>query len=294
MKFDNVLHTKNYFALQSQSTLYRDQSYLASFGDYGKFKVQFRYDEIPHIYSNTTRTLFTQTSPGVYSYPALIRQTLQAAAPPNTLPFIINSQVVPQSNFLTPAIYRKAGTISAADNLTSHWNVNGSFFRESQKGNRPIGLIMNSSPSASTTSGYGVELPEPINYYNNLVRAGIDYGRQSLVLQGAYIGSFFQNNTSSMTWDNPFRLTDEQITNPLTGRMALYPDNHANYLNFAAGIDLGKYLHVTASITPGWLQKKQPFLPYNTNTAINTCCTGGPSYDSVVPEARNWCGVRLM
>src|SRR5579862_1713420 len=32
VKFENVLHTKNYFALQSQSTLYRDQSYLASFG----------------------------------------------------------------------------------------------------------------------------------------------------------------------------------------------------------------------------------------------------------------------
>ena len=64
VKFDNVLHTKDYFALQSQSTLYRDQSYLATFGEYGKFKVQFRYDEIPNIYSNTTRTLFKQTRPG--------------------------------------------------------------------------------------------------------------------------------------------------------------------------------------------------------------------------------------
>src|SRR6266702_5132703 len=35
VKFDNVLHTKNYFGLQSQSALYHDQSYLATFGDYG-------------------------------------------------------------------------------------------------------------------------------------------------------------------------------------------------------------------------------------------------------------------
>ena len=275
VKFDNVVHTKNYFGLQSQSTLYHDQSYLATFGDYGKFKVQFRYDEIPHIYSDTTRTLFAQTTPGAFRYPALIRQALQAATPANTLPNIINTQVVPQSNFITPAIYRKAGTISAGYNITRHWNVNGMFFRESEKGNRPIGLIMNSSPSASATAGFGVELPEPINYFNNLVRLGAEYGRRSLVVQGNYIGSFFQNNTSTLTWDNPFRLTNETITTPLTGAMALYPDNHANYLNFAAGTDLGKYLHFTASITPGWLKQSQAFLPYTTNTATNTCGTGG-------------------
>jgi MtrB/PioB family decaheme-associated outer membrane protein len=287
VKFDNVLHTKNYFALQSQSTLYHDQSYLASFGDYGKFKVQFRYDEIPHIYSNTTRTLYTQTSAGVFSYPALIRQALQAATPANTIPNIVNTQVVPQSNFFTPAIYRKAGTISASYNLNSRWNVNGMFFRESEKGNRPIGLIMNSSPSASTTSGFGVELPEPINYFNNLVRLGVDFGWRSLVVQGAYIGSFFQNNTSTLTWDNPFRLNAETITNPLTGAMALYPDNHANYFSFAAGTDLGKYLHVTASITPGFLKQSQAFLPYTTNTAITTCGDGTQACNSlaVLPAA---------
>src|SRR5882757_6638271 len=281
VKFDNVLHTKNYFGLQSQSTLYHDQSYLATFGDYGKFKVQFRYDEIPHIYSDTTRTLFAQTTPGAFRYPALIRQALQAATPANTLPNIINTQVVPQSNFITPAIYRKAGTISAGYNITRHWNVNGIFFRESEKGNRPIGLIMNSSPSASATSGFGVELPEPINYFNNLVRLGAEYGWRSLVVQGNYIGSFFQNNTSTLTWDNPFRLTNETITTPLTGAMALYPDNHANYFNFAAGTDLGKYLHVTASITPGWLKQSQAFLPYTTNTAINTCGDGTQACNSL-------------
>jgi 3D (Asp-Asp-Asp) domain-containing protein len=281
VKFDNVLHTKNYFGLQSQSTLYHDQSYLATYGQYGKFKAQFRYDETPHIYSDTTRTLFAQTTPGAFRFPALIRAQLQAAAPANTLPNIINTQVIPQSNFITPAIYRKGGTISAGYNLNSHWTMNGMFFRESQKGNRPIGLIMNSSPSASTTSGFGVELPEPINYFNNLVRLGADFGWRSLVVQGAYIGSFFQNNTSTLTWDNPFRLTAEQVTNPLTGAMALYPDNHANYFSFAAGTDLGKYLHVTASITPGWLKQTQAFLPYTTNTATNTCGTGTQACDSL-------------
>jgi MtrB/PioB family decaheme-associated outer membrane protein len=287
-KFDNVLHTKNYFELQSQNTLYRDQSYLATFGNYGKFKLQFRYDEIPHIYSDTTRTLFTETSPGIYSYPALIRQQLQAPVPAGTsLPSIINAQVVPQSAFINPLILRRGGTISMGYNLTPHWTVYGRFFRESENGTRPIGLIMNSSPSASTSSGFGVELPEPIDYWTNLVRAGIEYGARRLVVQGGYTGSFFENNIHALTWDNPFRLTNEQITNPLTGRMALYPNNQANYLNFAAGTDLAKFLHVTASINPGWLRQDQAFLPYTTNTAITTCGNGTQACNSlaVLPEA---------
>jgi len=49
MRFENILHSKNYVSLKSQRTLYRDQSYLGTFGQYGKFKIQFRYDQIPHI-----------------------------------------------------------------------------------------------------------------------------------------------------------------------------------------------------------------------------------------------------
>ena len=267
------MHTQNYFALQSQSTLYRDQSYLATFGNYGKFKLQFRYDEIPHIYSNTTETNFTQSSPGNYVFPSFIRQQLQATTAAN-IPSAVSTQVVPGLSLITPNILRRAGTITFGYNINSHWAVNALFMRESQKGARPIGTVMNSSPSASATGGYGEELPEPINYFNNLVRFGLEYGARAFVVQGGYTGSFFQNNIHEMTWQNPFNYNLVGITTPTTGAMALYPDNHANYLNFAAGINLTKFLHLTASINPGWLKQDQAFLPYTSNAAIATCGNG--------------------
>ena len=281
VRLNHVLNSNNYLTFKTERTLYRDQDYLASFGQYGKFKLQFRYDEIPHIYTDTARTLYTESTPGIWIYPALIRQsiqTYQATAPPppgTSLPMLINTQVVPQSNFITPQILRRGGTGSFGYNVTSRWSVNASFFRESQRGTRPIGLIMNSSPSASVTSGYGVELPEDINYFNNLVTVGTEYSHNSWGIQGAYIGSFFQNSTPSMTWDNPFRFNNEQITNPLTGRRASYPDNHANYVSLAGAVDITKYLRFVGSITPGWQKQNQAFLPYTTNTAINTCGAAG-------------------
>ena len=291
LHYDNILGSENYVALQSQKAVYHDQSYLGTFGQHGKFRAQFRYDEIPHTYSNTTRTLFTQTSPGVWSYPAAIRAALQAATPAN-LPSLIagtgafaaggancasptNCGLVANANFITPSIMRRAGTAGFSYDVNAKWNVNATFWREHQTGNRPIGLIMNSSPSASATAGYGMELPEAIDYFNNLVRAGVDYGKRAWSVQAAYIGSFFQNNTKQLRWDNPFQLTNETPTTPLTGRMALYPDNEAHYLNFAGATDVTKYVRFMASISPGWLRQNDAFLPYTTNTADSTGCGNG-------------------
>jgi len=286
LRFDNVLNSKNYFSLKSQRTLYRDQSYLGTFGQEGKFRLQFRYDEIPHTYTDTARTLFTQATPGQWVFPAAIRQAIQTyqatvPAPAGTsLPMLINTQVTTQTNFITPAILRKGGTALLSYNVNANWSWNASYFRESERGTRPIGLIMNSSPSAAATSGYGVELPEVINYFNNRVNVSTEYGRGNWAVQGGYIGSFFQNGTHQMTWDNPFRFTTEQITNPLSGRMSLYPDNQANYINFAGATDITKYLRFMASISPGWLRQNQAFLPYTSNTAITTCGTGTQACNS--------------
>jgi MtrB/PioB family decaheme-associated outer membrane protein len=278
--FDNLFGSKYYVAVQSQKTLYRDQSYLATFGQYGKFKVQFRYDQIPHVYSNTTRTYFVSTAPGVWSYPSGLRSTLQASTSGN-LPSLIAGTganalqgLVTDSNFITPSIIRKAGTISASYDLSANLNLNGLYWRESQNGTRPIGEIMNSSPSASATSGFGVELPETISYFNNLVRVGGEYGKHDWAVQAAFEGSFLEENIPSMTWDNPFILTQpvgSEVTNPLTGRSALYPSNQAYYFDFAAAANLGKYARLQAVIRPGWLRQNDAFLPYTSNNAITGC-----------------------
>ncbi len=298
MNFDNILGSKNYVNLQSQSSIYKNQSYLATFGRYGKFKFQFRYDEIPHIYTNTARTLYTETSPGVYTLPLALKTSLQAqsaaAKPAATLPFFMVSQVlcgiaIPPATqppscsepFITPSILRKAGTGTVSYYVTPDWSIYGMFSRENEVGSRPIGALLNSSPSASATAGAGAELPEPIDYFNNTVKAGTEYGKKDLAVQLGYLGSFFEENISQMVFDNPFRATNEDAADPLTGRMAMYPNNHANYLNFAGAADVTKYLRLMATVSPGWLSQNDAFLPYTTNSAINTCGNGKQACSSL-------------
>ncbi len=235
LHFDDVLGTKNYVDLKSQSTFYKNQSYLATFGRYRKFKFQFRYDEIPHIFTNTARSLYVQTSKGVLTILPATKQILQdrtstvCATPPCTaaqinisLPGFIASQVVPGENFITPSLLRKAGTGLASWDITPDWNVSFLFSRENEVGTRPIGLLFNPSPSASASSqpsnvsgrqspGTGAEVPEPIDYFNNTVKVTTEYGKKDWGIQVGYTGSFFRNNINSLLFDNPFATADVPV-----------------------------------------------------------------------------------
>ncbi len=230
--FDNFLGTQNYLSLQSQSTLYRNQSYLATFGQYGRFKVQFRYDEIPHIYTNTARSLYFQSSPGVFTILPATKQALQdhssiiCAVPPCTaaqiaisLPGYINTQIVPGENFYLPEIRRKAATASGSWDISENWNFSALYSREHEAGTRPIGQLFYPSPSASASSqpsnvsglqspGTGAEVPEAIDYHTTTVKAMTEYGKNDWGVQIGYTGSFFHNNIDALIFDNPFATAD--------------------------------------------------------------------------------------
>jgi hypothetical protein len=202
--------------------------------------------------------------------------------------------------FFLPHIQRRAGTGLFSYNLGPEWAFLFSFRRETVSGTRPIGQILNNSPSASASSspstvanrqspGTGVELPEPIDYVTNGVRAMTEYGRRNLVLQAGYDGSFFKSNVSSLLYEAPFATADIPVqiisagngctpTAPATtcaissvpshGRMSLYPDNQAHNLNLAGAFDAGKHLRIVGSAVNSWLRQDDPFLPYTANTAI--------------------------
>ena len=279
LSMDDIAGSKYFLDVQSNNAIYRDQSYLATFGAWNRFKVQFRYDEIPHTYTNTARTLYTETGTAeLFTIPLLTRNTLQdwPRLPRLRSRAPSRRSWCPSMNFIVPAIERRAGTVLFAYDLTPDWDLLASYSREHESGTRPLGLIFNSSPSASLTGGYGAEVPEPIDYFNNTVKVRAEYVREALGIQIGYTGSFFQNNTSALFFDNPFRTTDCVAPNgctnatqgPATGRVDLYPGNHAHYINFAGSFLLMKHLRLLASINAGWLRQNDPFVPYTTNSIL--------------------------
>jgi MtrB/PioB family decaheme-associated outer membrane protein len=210
------------------------------------------------------------------------------------------TQILPNAQLIVPQIKRQSAQGLFGYNLTPDWNVDFSFAREHENGTRPIGAILNSSPTAAGSSlpgtvanlqspGSGVELPEPIDYVTKTVRAMTEYGKNKWAIQLGYNGSFFSSDVKSLLFDAPFATADIPVqfvppgngctvtapalncaisSVPSHGQLSLYPDNHANYLNFAGAFDAGKHVRIMGSGTGGWLRQNDAFLPYTVNTAI--------------------------
>lgn len=244
---ENTLSTGNYLRVQTQSTLLKDEAYLVTFGRLGKYKFQFRWDQTPHIFSNTGQSLFTQSKPGVFTLPAAMRNSL--AADPEHVPALLAGTPT-----IDLSLRRKTATASATASPSRDWTVGFLFSREKQAGARPIGTY---------SSGY--ELPEPIDYRTTRIQAQAEYGKQKGAIQFGYLGSIFENKVDTLVWDTGFTATGQ-------GRIDLYPNNAAHGLNVAGALDLSKSTRVLASITPGWMRQNDAFVPFS----INPVAGGAP------------------
>jgi len=310
---DSLFATKNYFNFESRNngfafenggTLSRNLSAVATIGQYGKFKMQFRFDETPHIFSGTTRSLFTSGGSGIWNVnPALQTKlfatlcgtvtsagactvstsgTAGVALNANTINSLVAGTLVPGVSGVLPFVQqesRKAGTGSLSWNLTPDFTINGLFFREHQLGTRPIGFIQGAS-----SGGYMTEAPETINYYTNNAVFNAEFGRKHWDALVGYQGSYFRNDTPSMLVTNPFSTVyNVAAMGPATSRMDLYPSNTYHQLVTEGAMQIGKHIDLMANVTPGWLSQRAPFIPLTTNTFVAQTPPAG--YPAFVPQA---------
>ncbi|MGI9102505.1 MAG: MtrB/PioB family outer membrane beta-barrel protein [Terriglobales bacterium] len=291
-RVENLFGSQQYLRLQSSSNGFafsdgaspsRDQSVLLTFGQYGRYKAQFRFDQTPHLFSGTTRTLFSSGGQGVWNVDPTMRNTLYTALKSGPTASVIANAVSTAAAGVVPFTQeesRKTFGGSFGAKITPDLNLTGLFTRENQVGTRPIGFVMGSG-----STGYMVEAPETMNYHTDNLKIGAEFGFGKDIdgLLG-YQGSFFKNNIPSMTVMNPFSTTFTTAggvgtVGPAFGRMDLYPDNRYQQFVAQGAANITKYVHVMASITPGALRQDQQFQPLTTNTFISqTPPNGYPAY----------------
>jgi hypothetical protein len=268
---DNFLGSKSYFSLQTMSngiaysgrTMPRDQSLLVTVGRWGLYKLQFRWDQTPHITSGTTRLLFSQTSPGVWKYSG-DRAALDAARVIGTGAALFNA-VTPQAANAVLDVQRgirKTGGGLASWDIKPDWNVAFSFSRENQVGSRPHNMCFGNNPGC-----YSAEIPEVIDYFTNTLKASTEFGQKIWGVQFGFLRQTFENNVPNMLVENPFSNNTNSTTVTSNGNLSLYPDNKANSLEFAGALNLAGF-HFMTSISPGWYSQDDQFVGYTTNAFL--------------------------
>jgi len=231
----------------------RDQRYAGSAVRPGQFKFWGLWDQIPMLMSRTTKTLFTVPSPGVLTIDDAIQAQVQA------LPAYLATAVQTARTFDLSSrrhIFEGGAEYVARNGLTLDTSVR----QTNRDGDIPFG--------GSFGHGQVVETLAPVQHKITDVNSSAEYARGDLLVRGGYNGSWFHNEVTSLTFDNPFRATDS-ASGGSRGRMALAPSNSFIGVNGLLSYKLPYKSRASVAASAGSLRDDgTPLLPFTVNTVL--------------------------
>jgi len=213
-------------------------------GHEGRFDVRLSYDGQPTRLYDVAVTPFRSLGDSSFGLPAgwvaagstAGMTQLQASLAPITLGF--DRRTVALSGLLL------AG---------SSWSVLGEFRRQEKVGT--------DFTSASFLTD-ALQVPQPVDYVTNSFDATAKWAGRMASLRITYTGSWFQDNSDTLTFANPYL---PFVPGSTTGRLALPPGNNLQQLSAAGNVQLPWLATtLTYSASLGHLQQNAAFLPAST------------------------------
>jgi MtrB/PioB family decaheme-associated outer membrane protein len=183
---------------------------------------------------------------------------------------------------------RQTLSISQTFQVTPHWSARVNFLDYRRYGTKPLGIgsyervpTPNAEIGITTNIGDGfrvlnLELPEQIDSRTDQITFGTSYVRRHWGVNFDYTFSRFDNRVESLTFDNPFRLTDKQGTSSgnfnrlefAHGIFAEEPDNRSHSFLISAFVDLPGHSRLAGAFGWSFWRQDSQFLPFTLNTAI--------------------------
>ncbi|RPI57629.1 MAG: hypothetical protein EHM55_01205 [Acidobacteria bacterium] len=246
-------------ALGADNVGRRDQRFDGGLVRPGTFKGYAMWDQIPMLLSRTTRTLFTEdfdNPQGVLTIADGLQSQVQTT--PASILQTFNSNA---REFATKS-RRHRGLGGFEYIATPELTIRSQVQYTDRQGTLPYGGSFGHSSL--------VELPAPIDHRLVDVDANAEYSRGAVMLRAGYTGSFFHNESTTVTFDNPFRLTDIAGT-PSRGRSSLPPSNTFLSVNGMASVKMPGRSRATAYVSMGQLKDAgDPLMPQTINSANTT------------------------
>ncbi len=223
-----------------------------------RWQLDGSYQQQPHLFSLIARSPFTDQGAGAYRLP----DSLQRA------------------NQEDPGGYvnRMTSELAVAPYIPLSHRTNVSDARLRVRPSRGLQLELNAEQRARTgTKQYAMsfgfsnanEITEPINQRMTDVSAAANYGRGGVKLRALVGYSRFDNKIDALVLDNPRRYTDSPTTGSSSGRLDLYPDNHAVRAQFDLGARLNSMFRYSGTLGLARLEQDDPWLPFTINSAIS-------------------------
>ena len=274
--------SKNYYflGLKARDIAEDDQNVNLSMGKYGRYRMELIYDKLPHRFAFDAKTLYAGTGTGNLVLSDRLQSDLQGGFDGDIVPDPTQLAARLQSYFDGAAstdleLFRENGMVNIDVMTLNPLNMRIEFKREEREGTRPF--------AGSFGFANVNEIPEPIDYETTSIKFIAEFAKRPYYLSGSYYFSTFQNNIDTLTWDNPFRVSDGTASNAYSvtntsgaskGLIDLYPDNDYHNASLTGSfMDLPLKSRVSATTSWGWMRQDDALVPFTTNTAINTTST---------------------
>jgi MtrB/PioB family decaheme-associated outer membrane protein len=275
-----------------------DARYTLAYGIPGRYEFLLDYNRIPHHFGNDGHMLWTRTGPGRLEIADPVQAALQGAlagqlatnpaginyAFLNGLlsPYLATAQAInlglERNRLLARLDLGRLGPLS--------WGIE--YDHEKRTGNRAYG--------GSFGFSNATELPEPIDYDTTGAQLAGEWNTLTGGLSFGYRYSKFENNVSTLIWDNPFRATGATDPNAYTapgagsiggsnlGFADLAASNRADILFVNGRTRFGSWF-ANGSAAYDTMKQDDPLLPYTLNSSITGINFNGATFDPTNPAS---------
>lgn len=203
----NAFKDGRYLNLDAIYSGYDDESFELKGGKFGTYKYSLFYDEMVHNYSYGNRTIYSGIGTDDLSYFAVDNVGVPAVYTPN---------VTTDSSLWTTFDYgidRQNYGAKMEFNFNTPFYVIAELSREETTGVKPLGVASGvyGAFSAGNFSAFGqvVELPEPVDYENDILTLKSGYSTKKFLLELAGTISSFENSNDTLAWRNPYVTSQE-------------------------------------------------------------------------------------
>ena len=225
-----------YWNINASDLGLKSRSLDAEGGRQGKYKLIFKYDELPHFISDSALTPFVGNGGASLTLPAGFPAANTATMPlAGTLqPFELGTQ-------------RKRLGFGASLIPVRDWEYAINFRHETRDGTKR---------TAGSFFVNSAQLIEPVDSITDQLDASASYTGNRFQAKLAYYGSKFRNSIPSLTWQDPFTA----IAGETRGQLALPPDNQFHQIQASAGYQFSDSTRASADIAWGRMTQNQNFL----------------------------------
>src|SRR5262245_12870314 len=271
---------------------YSDQQYGVSTSMAGRHYIDFVWDQTPHVYSTSARTIYngvgsTQLTlpPGLSNQMFLDAGCLPGPAgcgftmaPGNAA--LVQRDIVNNAYVTDIGIRRDTGSVDYRYTPDDNWDFRANYSQMRRTGTQVDGIIFNASPI-----GVRTDVPKPVadttqNYGVSGEYAGTSFWNQKFNVKVAYSGSTYTDDSNSYTVANPFCPTGAVNTecafagapSSPTALISLWPSNQANGVSATTGVDLPLRTRYMGTVAYTNMRQNEAFQPF---TLTPFTATGG-------------------